>query len=244
MPEPIDLSVSAWLIVSLAMFLGAIVQSTIGFGMVVLALPVVLIAAPDLVPGPLSVATMLLVLPVALVERHAALRDDLWRLIPGRFLGAGLGLALLAIARGDTLVVVAALIVLAAVAATVWAPPLPRNDANLVGAGVVSGTFAMAVSIGGPPLALLYQHAKGPEIRSTVSFVFAAGIPITLIGLILGGHLDTAGFITGASIWPAVFAGYGVAARIRHRVDDRIRPIVLIVSAGGALVALGRVLLG
>ncbi len=244
MPDPIELSVTAWVVVSIAMFLGAIVQSTIGFGMVVLALPAVLIAAPDLVPGPLSVATMLLVIPVALAERHAARRDDLWRLIPGRFLGALVGLGLLAVARGDTLVVVAALIVLIAVAATVWAPPVPRNDGTLAGAAVVSGTFAMAVSIGGPPLALLYQHAKGPEIRATVSFVFAAGIPITLIGLILGGHLDRAGFATGASIWPAVFAGYGVASRIRHRVDDRIRPLVLTVSAGGALVALGRVAFG
>ncbi len=244
MPTWIELEPTPWLIISTAMFVGAVVQSTIGFGMVVLALPVVLIVAPELVPGPISVGTMILVIPVAWADRGAALGPDLTRLIAGRFLGAGVGLVLLATVSGDALVVVAALVVLIAVVITAWSPSIERTPSTLLTAGTISGTFAMAVGIGGPPLALLYQHARGPEIRATISTVFVAGIPISLGGLLLGGHLDLRGATTGMSLWPAMLLGFVVARRIRSLVDDRIRPLVLVISAAGALVALGRVLLG
>lgn len=244
MPSWIELDAGPWVAVSLAMLAGAVIQSSIGFGMVVLALPVVLIAAPELVPGPISVGTMILVVPVAWADRGSAVANDLRWLITGRFLGAAAGLLLLATVSGDALVTVAALVVLGAVVITAWSPAIAKTDRSLLGAGTISGTFAMAVGIGGPPLALLYQHARGPEIRATISAVFVAGIPISLGGLVLGGHLDLRGFTTGVSFWPAVLVGFALARRIRHLVDDRIRPLVLAVSAVGALIAVGRVALG
>ena len=58
-------------------------------------------------------------------------------------------------------------------------------------AGLLSGLAGTATSIGGPPVALLYQHRPPQQIRSTLAVVFTVGAAISLVGIWLGGHLDT-----------------------------------------------------
>ncbi|MDY7102476.1 MAG: hypothetical protein S0880_14945, partial [Actinomycetota bacterium] len=61
-----SLTVSAWLVVSVALTAGAVVQGVTGFGMVVLSLPVIVLVEPALVPGPVLVASAPLAVAVAI----------------------------------------------------------------------------------------------------------------------------------------------------------------------------------
>src|SRR5690606_39990084 len=55
------------------------------------------------------------------------------------------------------------------------APALPVHRSTQLAAGMVSGTTGTAAGIGGPPIALLYQHRAGPVVRSTLSATFLVG---------------------------------------------------------------------
>ena len=60
---------------------------------------------------------------------------------------------------------------------------LPINRGTLLPAGLLSGFAGTATSIGGPPLALLYQHSDRPGVRTTLAVYFTTGAAISLTGL-------------------------------------------------------------
>jgi hypothetical protein len=52
---------------------------------------------------------------------------------------------------------------------------------SYVVAGIVTGLTETSTGIGGPPLALLYQHQPPPVLRSTIAFCFLIGEPMNSI---------------------------------------------------------------
>ncbi len=91
--------------------------------------------------------------------------------VPGTVVGA------LAVAALPVLFlhVTIGLLVLLGVAVSVWAPRFQPTRRVLLGAGVISGVTGTVAAIGGPPIALVYQHASGPRIRATLALYFALG---------------------------------------------------------------------
>ena len=105
--------------------------------------------------------------------------------------------------------------------------------------GRAAGT---ASSIGGPPLALLYQHSPGPVVRSTLGAAFLVGTGITLTALIAAGEVRPIHWRLGAAMIPSVLLGL-FASKALHGWLDRgwLRPCVLGLCgvAGAAVVAEG-----
>ena len=58
----------------------------------------------------------------------------------------------------------------------------PRPPALLIG-GVLAGVMGTIAAVGGPPLALLYQHAPGAQVRGTLSGLFFLGTIVSLAAL-------------------------------------------------------------
>jgi len=99
------------------------------------------------------------------------------------------------------------------------------------------------VGIGGPPIALLFQRATGPEIRAALSRYFAAANVISLTMLALVGELTVDDVRAGVVLIPAVILGYLVSSRLLGRIDaGAVRFAVLGLSAASATVALVRAL--
>ncbi|MDY7102728.1 MAG: sulfite exporter TauE/SafE family protein, partial [Actinomycetota bacterium] len=144
--------------------------------------------------------------------------------------------------RAEALVLLAGGSVLAAVLVTAFVPPVPRTRTTLVVAGLLSGTFGTAVGIGGPPLALVYAGSRGPEIRGTLGMIMLTGLPIGIGSLALSGHLGLGEIVAGLTLWPAIAIGYLLARRVQANAESWIRPLVLSVSAFGAVVAITRTL--
>ncbi|WP_141583783.1 sulfite exporter TauE/SafE family protein [Actinomadura sp. WMMA1423] len=229
------------LIGGLAALAGAIVQGSVGLGVGLVATPIVTMLFPSLMPG--AILVIALVLPFATLAqelRHADLRGLGWAFV-GRLAGTPIGVWLVAAAPDRVLGVVIGVVVLAALAATVWAADVPRNRRTLATAGVISGTTGTASGIGGPPLALLYQRESGPRVRATLAVFFIAGALLSLLTLAAAGRLPARQVVAGAELVPFVFAGFLLAGPLRRYLDGgRLRAALLAVVGTSAAVLIVR----
>ncbi len=241
---PVDLPLHVLFLAGLAVLVGAAVQGSIGLGLGLVGAPLLALLDPTLVP-----ATILLVtsaLPVLTSFRE--LEDVDWRglglALTGRLPGVLLGSWVVVTQPARTTAIVVAVVVLAAVALSVtsWkARPTPRA---LLLAGVVSGVSGTATSIGGPPVALLYQHAGGATLRSTMGLYFLVGNVLSGSVLALAGEMGTRDVARAMALLPFLLAGFLLSGPLRGHVDGTfLRTCVLLLSAAGAVTLLVRTLL-
>lgn len=229
------------LAICLAVLVGGFVQSSVGLGLALVAAPVITLLAPSLMPGAILVASASLpILTLVHEGGHADWRGLGWVYV-GRVAGTAGGVWLVARASPRALGVVVGVVVLSAVALTVRAVRVPVNRVSLAAAGTISGVTGTATAIGGPPVALLYQHASGPRLRATLAAFFAAGAGFSLLALAAVGELPGAQVRAGLLLVPFTMAGFAMAGALRRYLDaGRTRAAVLVVSAAGALVLLAR----
>jgi uncharacterized membrane protein YfcA len=225
--------------------LGGFVQSGIGLGLGLIAAPIVTLLDPALMPGSMLVAGASL--PVLILAREAWHTD--WRgvswALGGRVAGTLGGIWVLAAVSLRALGIVVGGMVLAVVVLSIVRTAVPRNRATLLTAGVISGVTGTATSIGGPPVALLYQSESGPRVRATLSLFFCVGNSIALIALATSGHLPGRDVAAGLVFTGCAAAGFAVAAGLRRFLDaGRTRAAVLAAAAGSALVLIAHSVLG
>ncbi|WP_019631352.1 sulfite exporter TauE/SafE family protein [Actinomadura atramentaria] len=228
----------------LAALLGAIVQSSVGLGVGLVATPVVTLLFPELMPGAILVAAT--VLPLATLARevrHADLRGLGWA-FAGRAVGTPVGLWVVASVSDRTLGLVIGCVVLAALVTTASSAHVPRNPGTLTAAGLLAGAIGTASAIGGPPIALLYQRESGPRVRATLAVFFTVGALVSLITLAAVGELPRAQVTAGLALTPFVLTGFAVAGPVRRYLDaGRMRVAVLVVVGASALTLITRSLI-
>jgi uncharacterized protein len=110
--------------------------------------------------------------------------------------------------------------------------------------GALSGVMGTASSIGGPPVALLYQHHPGAVLRSTTAALFVVGTVLSAAALAVAGEVTGAQVALALALMPAIAGGLALA-RALHRVVDAawLRPAVLAVAAVAGVATLLRGLL-
>ena len=237
--DPVVLTVIAGTLV-----VGAAVQGFVGLGLGLVAAPVTMLLEPALMPDLLLWLAMLFPF-ITLTREH----DDIdWRglawSVSARIPGTAVGVYLLTIFSDRALGVAVALMVLVSVATTAKAVVVPVNRSSLVTAGFASGVTGTATSIGGPPLAVLYQHRSAEQIRSTLGVYFVLGAGLSLVGLGVGGGLEASTFILAMALVPCLLVGFVITHVLRGLVPrGRIRVAVLVVCAASAVVLLARSLL-
>lgn len=229
-------NVGLLLLAGLVVLTGAIVQGAVGFGINMIAAPVLAIADPRLVPVPLIlVASVFAVLPLVREWSHTDWKGVQWG-IAGRIPGTALGVAALAVlpARGMAIVIGVAVLASVGLSLLTWRPT-PTVPALLT-AGLVSGTFGTAAAIGGPPIALVYQNSGGPAVRSTLAAYFAVGSGLSLVGLSLGGQVHVADLVAAGVLLPFAVAGFLASGPLRGLLDSgRTRPALLAVAVVSAV---------
>jgi uncharacterized membrane protein YfcA len=224
-----------------AVFVGAVVQGGIGFGLGLMASPLIAITNPDVMPGAVQVVNATLPLFTLAAE---------WRRIDWRGLGFGLlgrlpgsviGAVVVVYVSTSALGVLVGVMVVAAVALTARAPAVPRNGITVTAAGFLSGITGTATGIGGPPMALVYQSARGPQIRATLALFFLVSAVQSLGVLAVVGKLPARALGTGAALIPFMILGFAVSGPLRRRLDGgRLRVAVLVVAAVSACTLIGQ----
>jgi uncharacterized membrane protein YfcA len=222
---------------------GAAIQGNVGIGFAVLAAPTLLVVNPAFVPGPVVLAAMLLVMLMALRERRDVIARDVRLAILGRLVGTLPGAyAISALPRSAYELLFGVLVMLGtALSAMGWHIQPSRRNVTI--ASVISGFMSVVSSVGGPPMALVYQNEEGPRIRSTISAIFTIGGLITLAGLSWAGRFHAVEFLLGLLLMPGVVLGFAISRYTTAWFDrKRIKPAVLAISALSALVVMLRAL--
>jgi uncharacterized protein len=236
---------TVFLVAGIAAVLGALIQSGVGLGLGLVASPVVTLIDPALMPGSMLVAgSVLPVLILAREARHADWPGVSWALA-GRLAGTAAGIWILTMVPLRALGILVGTAVLAVVAITSLGTELPRNRWTLVTAGVVSGTTGTATSIGGPPVALLYQREHGPRVRATMSLFLCVGNSIAIAALALAGRLPVRDVETGLILLACAAVGLAAGTRFRRFIDaGRVRVAVLLVAGASAIILIVHSLVG
>jgi uncharacterized membrane protein YfcA len=221
-----------------AVIVGAAVQGSIGFGLNLVVVPVVAVLNPEAVPGPLILLTVPLTAAMAVREHHAVDLAGFSWITLGRLPGTLLGVGLVAWLSADALSILVGVFVVVAVAMSSLSLRLPVRRETAAVAGVASGAMGTAAAIGGPPVALLYQHHHGPVLRSTLAAVFTVGTPLSIVGLVAAGELHLWHAMLALALAPGLLVGLGIA-RLASPWLDRgwLRPAVLLFAAVAGLAA-------
>lgn len=222
-------------------FIGAVLQGSIGFGLGTLAVPLLILVDPLFVPGPLLCLAFCLTLLMYRRERGAVRTQDLKWGVAGRFLGTTIGAVLLSIIPQDAFTLLIGLLVLLAIVLISSGFHFSITTFNLISIGALSGFMSTTASIGGPPMAMLYYNQEGPRIRGTLSGIFIFGTVASLLALAVIGRLGLDEIFVALSLLPALFLGFYVS-RYSARFLDRgyIRPATIAVSGTAALIVILR----
>nr|SBO99147.1 hypothetical protein BN4615_P8663 [Nonomuraea gerenzanensis] len=220
----------------MAVFLGAIVQGGVGFGLGLVAAPVLTMLAPDLMPGMIQVVNLTLPLFTLAVEWRRVDWRGLGFALLGRLPGSAIAAVIVVYVSVYTRGIFVAVMVLIAVALTARALSVPRNGYTITSAGFVSGITGTATGIGGPPIALVYQNAKGPQIRATLAMFFFLSAGQSLVILQLVGELPGQALLVGGVLIVPMVLGFLVSGPLRRYLDGgKVRVAVLTVAALSAV---------
>jgi uncharacterized membrane protein YfcA len=223
---------------------GSVVQGSIGFGMAVISAPILLLVNPAFVPGPMLLAAVFLVLLLALRDRRDVMVGDVAVATAGRVLGTVPAALAVRALEPSVFELLFAALVIAVVLLSVKGFYLRRTPRNVFAAATLSGFIGTMSSMGGPAMALVYQHEAGPKIRGTLSAIFTIGTAISVLGLWWAGRFGPVELQLGLLLMPAVFVGFVLSRYTAGRIDKaHTRPAILAISALAALAIVLRALL-
>jgi uncharacterized membrane protein YfcA len=222
--------------------LGSLVQGGIGFGSLLIAAPLLVLIEPALVPGPALLSGFVLALLIAGRDRGGLEWRSVGWALGGRIPGSAVGALLLTVLPADGFPLLVGITVLGGVLASVTRLRLRPTRVTLTAAGFVSGITGTTTSVGGPPMALVYQHRAGEQLRATLSGFFVMGSLLSAATLALVGRFGAREIELGLLLLPATIAGFAVSGPLARSLDrGYTRAAVLGLSAGSGLVLiLGR----
>ena len=234
------MSPAGYAVIAGAILIASCLQASIGFGLGMLAAPVVAVVDPSLVPGTMIMLAAAVTLAVVVRERgDIDFAGTGWALV-GRVPGTIAGGLLLLVIPERALALLIAGVVLVGVATTAfgWMPaPRPRN---LMLAGATSGVLGTTTSIGGPPMALVWQGNTGARLRGTMSGFFLVGSVMSIAVLTATGAVDAHTFRTCALLLPAIAGGYVLSRFVNGWLTparQRWTAITMSIAGAAALIA-------
>lgn len=218
-----------YLIAALVVFIGSFVQSSIGFGLALIAAPILFLLDPAFVPAPVTLSALALSLANAWSFRHSisfrGLKYAFLGRVPGTIAG---GLLLLWISQ-ESLALWLGASVLIAVALSAKNMTLQPTPTYLAGAGFLSGFMGTSSSIGGPPMALVLQYQEADYIRANMSAFFVVSSIMSLIVLFFVGRLGALELSLSMPLLPASILGYWLAMQTLHLFSHRVLRICTLV---------------
>jgi uncharacterized protein len=221
---------STWSVglMGVTVLVASFVQGSTGMGFALIAAPIIGILQPLLLPVFLLVQMIPLNAYVAWRERHALDQVGTTWISAGRLVGTFGGLWVLLMVTASRLSLLIGIFTVLAVLATLLLPPFHPGRRALLTAGLVTGVTETATGVGGPPLALVYQHRPAAVLRSTVASCFLIGEVISLATLALSGKVAPDQIWSALLLLPAVGAGALLSRMVHHRLDGAaIRYVVL-----------------
>ncbi len=225
------MSAGVWAALAAAVAAGGLLQGSIGVGFALILSPVLAILAPELIPG--CVLILMLPLNAYVAWREWASLDHMgttWITV-GRCAGGVCGLAVLAALPGGALKIFVGVATIVTAFASLLGGKFTVGRNAFMAAGVITGITETATGIGGPPLALIYQHSPGPVLRSTIATCFLLGEILSLVLLAVTGRLHMGQIAAAAWLLPALIVGALISQGLHGRLDGKRLRVAMLVFA-------------
>ncbi|HUS52909.1 MAG TPA: sulfite exporter TauE/SafE family protein [Thermohalobaculum sp.] len=222
-------------------FAAAALQAATGVGFAMVAVPLLALISLAWVPAPMLICNIGLSIVILNRGRDALDRAEAPPLILGLTLGTFAGAVILALIEGRGLGVLIGGIILVAVAASLFTPPLRITRGRLLSGAFVGGATGIIAAMHGPPLIILYQREHPEKVRATMAGVFLFGCFLALGSLWLAGLLGWEQVWRGLALLPGVALGYFVGRALGGRMSPgAVRYAMLGVSGTAGLALLLR----
>jgi uncharacterized protein len=223
------------------MAIASMLQASVGIGLALLAVPLLALVDPRLVPGPILLAGSVLALASAYRERQAMDRRSFGLSLLGLAVGTVCGAVALRALSTAPLNKVFAVLVLLAVALSVSGLRVRPSRVALFAGGSAAGVMGTMVGIHGPPIALVLQHARPEQVRAMLGAFFFIAYVGSVVALAVFGLFGVLQLQLAVSLLPGVITGLCVAPLLVGFFHPaRLRVAILIISASSAVVLLLR----
>ncbi|MCW8333991.1 sulfite exporter TauE/SafE family protein [Vibrio paucivorans] len=222
----------------LLIFVGSFVQTAIGFGLAIVAAPLLFWISPDYVPAPICLVALFISVLNALKHRANVSIGGLKMALIGRIPGSIAGGVLLVMVSTEMLALWLGLLVLFAVGVSLLPFRIEPTPARMGVAGFFSGFFGTSSAIGGPPMALLLQHQDANQLRGNLSAFFVFSSIISLIIQMPAGFLNWHHVWITIPLIPASWLGYKLAMLTTQSLPkEKIRIGALLLCSVSGLTA-------
>jgi uncharacterized membrane protein YfcA len=228
----------------LVVTVAASVQGAIGFGMALIASPLLVLVDPQLVPAPLMMSSLVLVTLMAIRDHaHADFITVRWAIL-GNVVGAAAGASVLTVLSPAGFGLLFGAVVLLGVGLSVLGVHVRVRRRSAAGAGLLGGFMATTSAIGGPPIALVYQHADSDSFRGTLATYLIVSCVVGLVALFLAGRFRMPEVELGLLLIPGQVTGFLLSNWLAKLLHGRsIRPFILGLSGFAGVAVLVRVAL-
>jgi uncharacterized membrane protein YfcA len=229
----------AFLIATLVLGVGAALQGAVGYGLGLLASPVLVLIEPRMIPGPFMLAALALTISMTLRERQALDPRGVGWMVAGLFPGALLGVLVLTRLPQRTFSIVFGVAILLAVLMSASGLRLPTRKSVLGAAGFIGGVMSILAGMSGPPAALALQDEPPQRLRAMLSVFFIANSLISIAVLIPAGRFGVYEMELAAVQLPGILLGFLVSSHlVKHLGGRSLRPAILGLSALTAVVVI------
>lgn len=232
----LDISVLQILLLTLVMIAGATLQASAGFGSGLVAVPLLGLIDPRLVPGPILFAYLFLCAFMAWQERQHITLFHQKHLIAGLFFGTLLSLLILSFISVNYFPVIAALFVLLGVALSFFQKEIALKASNLFLGGSISGLMSTLAGLSGPPMALLLQFQSAAFIRANLSFAFIFASLFSISALLSKQLFSLLDIGLGFLLVPGMFIGFLLGRSLSAYLQaTHSRYLIIVISSLSAV---------
>lgn len=229
------------LLANIALFVGAIVHGTVGFGLIMVAAPFLALISPSFFPAPAVLVGFLMPLMVTCRHWREVEKGPIGFALIGRVFGTLAAVALLVRISNQSLAFSVGWMVLVSVALSVSGLSLPQTRSAFAGVGLLSGFMGLTSALGGVPIGLSYRNNNPDAYRATVSGFLSIGAAMSVTSLALMGRLDSQTLATSAALVPGVAIGFLTAIPLtKHLRKTPLKPIAQATSAFAAIAVIAK----
>jgi uncharacterized protein len=229
------------IVINIIVLVGSLLQGLLGYGVGMFCAPLLFLISPDLVPAPLIlISTVITVMMMVRDRSHLQFDQVSWAMVGG-FIGVILGGLVLKVASKNQFEFVFGVLILIAVFISIlgFKPTVNKKTNTII--GFTSGFMGSITAVGGPPMALLYQHGNIKNIKANLTAFFLFLNIVALITLTLIGQITLSTLTIVVLTFPGIAIGMYISTKAHHIVKAHlIRPWILALSAITSIIAIVR----
>jgi uncharacterized membrane protein YfcA len=210
---------------------GTALQSISGLGLAVIASPILVLINPNFLPAPILALGCLLSLFSCIRYRNQLHFTNIQLALLARIPGSIIGVLLLTLLPPLVFALSFSLLILLSVLLSYKHISIRHCSQNLVIAGFFSGLMGTTTSVGGPPIALVYQNSKVSIARAELALFFLVGTFMSLVLLFLSGNVSYYQLQLTLPLIPAVFVGFAFSIWLdKYFQQAFLKPLMAIIS--------------